>query len=272
MLNGITFGQYFPAESPIHRLDPRTKLILTIGMIAALFVCRGFMSLLLLAVFIAAVYTVSRVPIRSALKSVKAILPLIILMTLINLLYINGEHVLVKWWVFTVSVEGIVQAAFMGIRVVLLIIVTSLLTYTTSPIDLTDGLERLLSPLRYIKVPVHDLSMIMTIALRFIPTLTEEAEKIMSAQKARGADIETGSLIKRIKALIPILIPLLVSAVRRAAELATAMDCRCYQGGEGRTKMKQMNFSVLDLFAVVTYLLILAGVILINIFVGAWPL
>lgn len=268
MLDGISFGQYFPANSPIHRLDPRTKLLLTILLIVTLFLPKGFAALGIVAVFAIAVYAMSRVPFRLALRSIKAILPLVIIMTLLNVLYIKGDTVLWQWWAFTVSVEGIIQALFMSVRIILLIVVTSLLTYTTNPIDLTDGLERLLRPLKVIKVPVHDLAMIMTIALRFIPTLMEEANKIMAAQKARGADIDTGSFMKRIKALIPILVPLLVSAVRRAAELATAMDCRCYSGGEGRTQMKQIRLSMRDAVAAVCCVTLLIAVIVINRFVG----
>lgn len=267
MLNSISFGQYFPGESVIHQLDARTKLLLTIGILVDLFLPSGFVALGIVAVFVLAAYLVSGVPLRLALRSVKAILPIILIMTLLNVLYLPGERVLWEWWMFTVSVEGIFKAVFMSLRIALLIIATSLLTYTTSPIDLTDGLERLLSPLKFIKVPVHDLAMIMTIALRFIPTLMEEAEKIMSAQKARGADLESGSLAKRVKALVPILVPLLVSAVRRATELATAMDCRCYQGGEGRTQMKQSRLTGRDLTAAILFVILTAAVLLTDHFV-----
>ena len=262
MLDGISFGQYFPAESFVHRLDARTKILLTIGLIVALFLPKGFLALGIVAAFTVLVYAISRIPFSLALKSIKAILPLIVFMTLLNLLYLPGEHVLWSWWVFTVTREGIFKAIFMAVRIALLIVVTSLLTYTTSPIDLTDGLERLLRPLSLLRVPVHDLAMILTIALRFIPTLMEEAEKILSAQKARGADLDTGSLTKRVKALVPILVPLLVSAVRRATELATAMDCRCYQGGKGRTRMKQSKLGFRDLIAALAFCALLAGVIL----------
>ena len=268
MLDGISFGQYFPANSVIHRLDARTKILLTIGLIVALFLPKGFAALGLVAAFTVVVYALSRIPFTLALKSIKAILPLILFMTLLNLLYLPGEHILWSWWIFKITEEGILKAIFMAVRIALLIVVTSLLTYTTSPIDLTDGLERLLRPLALLHVPVHDLAMIMTIALRFIPTLMEEAEKILSAQKARGADIENGSLTKRVKALIPILVPLLVSAVRRATELATAMDCRCYQGGKGRTRMKQSKLGFRDLVAALVFICLLAGVILLDRFVG----
>lgn len=268
MFDKITFGQYYPAESAIHRLDPRTKLILTVALAVTLFIPNGFVSLLIAAVFTFAVYLISRVPLKLAFNSIKAILPLIIIMTVLNVFYIKGGTVLFEWWVFTISTEGIKKAVFMAARIILLIVTTSLLTYTTSPIDLTDGLERLLRPLKVVKVPVHDLAMIMTIALRFIPTLMEEAEKIMCAQKARGADIDTGNFAKRVKALIPILVPLLVSAVRRAAELATAMDCRCYQGGEGRTQMKQSRLHFSDGVAFILTALLITAVILTNMFIG----
>ncbi len=264
MLDGISFGQYFPGTSPIHRLDARTKILLTLGLLVALFLPDGFAALGLLAVFTVAVYLISRVPLRLALRSVRALIPILIFMTLLNVLYLPGEHVLWQWWVFSVSTEGIKKAIFMALRIVLLLVTTSLLTYTTSPIDLTDGLERLLSPLKVIKVPVHDLAMIMNIALRFIPTLLEEAQKIMAAQKARGADLESGSLTKRVKALIPILVPLLVSAVRRATELAVAMDCRCYQGGQGRTRMKQSKLGIGDLLAFVAFVLLTAAVLVLD--------
>lgn len=268
MFDKITFGQYYPADSRIHRLDPRTKLVLTIALAVALFIPNGFIALALAAVFTFVSYLLSKVPLRLALNSIKAILPLILIMTVLNVFYIKGGTVLFEWWVFTVSTEGIKKAIFMAVRIVLLIVTTSLLTYTTSPIDLTDGLEKLLKPLKVIKVPVHDLAMIMTIALRFIPTLMEEAEKIMCAQKARGADIDTGSFAKRVKALIPVLVPLLVSAVRRAAELATAMDCRCYQGGEGRTQMKQSRLHFSDGVAIFVTALLIVAIVLINKFIG----
>jgi len=262
MLDGISFGQYFPAESCVHRLDARTKILLTVVLIAALFLPHGFLTLSFTAAFILFAYLISRVPLSLSLKSLKALLPVLVFMTLLNLLYGEGEHLLWEWWVFHVSVESIEKAVFLTVRIVLLIILTSLLTYTTSPIDLTDGLEQLFRPLALLHVPVHDLAMIMTIALRFIPTLTEEANKILSAQKARGADMESGSLTKRVKALIPVLVPLLISAVRRATELATAMDCRCYQGGKGRTRMKQSHLSVCDFFAALLCALLLAAILL----------
>lgn len=263
----FSFGQFYPANSIIHKLDARIKLIGVIALIIALFIpgTGHFIPLIFAGMSIVIIFALSKVPLRLALRSVKSILPIIILMSLLNIFYANEGEVLWSWWKLTVTTGGLWRALFMIIRIVFLIIVTSLLTYTTNPIDLTDGLERLLSPLKVFKIPVHDLAMIMTIALRFIPTLMEEANKIIAAQKARGADIDTGSLIHRIKALVPILIPLFVSAIRRATELATAMDCRCYCGGDGRTRMKQMKLHLYDLFAGIICIVIIVITILLNL-------
>lgn len=263
----FSFGQFYPANSVIHRLDARVKLIGVIALIVALFIpaTGNFIPLIFAGICIVVIFALSKVPLRLALRSVKSILPIIILMSLLNIFYADEGEVLWSWWRLTITTGGLWRALFMIIRIVFLIIVTSLLTYTTNPIDLTDGLERLLSPLKIFKLPVHDLAMIMTIALRFIPTLMEEANKIIAAQKARGADIDTGSLIHRIKALIPILIPLFVSAIRRATELATAMDCRCYCGGEGRTRMKQMKLHLCDIIAFIICAVIIASTVLLNL-------
>ncbi len=263
----FSFGQFYPANSVIHKLDSRIKLLGVIALIAALFIpsAGNFIPLLFASAAVLVIYLLSKVPLRLALKSVKSILPIIILMSILNIFYTTDGDVLWSFWKITVTTGGLWRALFMIIRIVFLIIVTSLLTYTTNPIDLTDGLERLLSPLKIFKIPVHDLAMIMTIALRFIPTLMEEANKIIAAQKSRGADIDTGSLINRIKALIPILIPLFVSAIKRATELATAMDCRCYCGGEGRTRMKQMKLKLGDFVAIFLCIVIIAGSILLNL-------
>ncbi len=264
MLNGFSFGQYFPGESALHRMDARVKLLLTIGMIVALFVAGGAVPMALLVALTLLLFIGSHIPLTVLWRSVRGILPLVIFMSLLNIFYIKGPTVLAQFWIFTITLEGVWRAIFLAVRIILLIVVTSLLTYTTSPIDLTDGLERLLSPLKKIHLPVHDLAMIMTIALRFIPTLIEETDKIMSAQKARGADIDSGSLVRRVRATIPILVPLFVSAVRRATDLAVAMDCRCYHGGEGRTRLKQMKLHRVDLFGVLGYACILAAVIGLN--------
>ena len=249
MLKDITLGQYFPGKSVIHRLDPRTKLILLVVYIVALFMAVSWVSYAILAVFLVSCIAVSGVPAKSFVKGMKPLLFILAFTAILNIFFTTGETVLVSFWTITIYLEGIIRAVLMLLRIVMLIAGTFLLTYTTSPISLTDGLESLLSPLKVIKVPVHELSMMMCIALRFIPTLIEETDKIMSAQKARGADFETGSLLQRVKALVPILVPLFISAFRRADELATAMECRCYQGGEGRTKMKLLHFTYFDFVA-----------------------
>ncbi len=268
MLKDITFGQYYSAKSPIHRMDPRVKIVLLIFIIVFIFISKNAFALMLSAVFVLAVLLVSRVPIKLFLKNLKAILPVLILTAIINLFYNDGSAtILLSIWKLSVTQEGIYRAVFMASRIVLLIFVSSVLTYTTTPNDLTDALEKLLSPLKYLglKSAVHTLAMMMTIALRFIPTLIEEAEKIMNAQKARGADFESGSIKDRAKALIPILIPLLISSVRRAYELAEAMECRCYNGGEGKTRMKQLKTGITDYVSLAVTLLFGAGIILINL-------
>ena len=249
MLKDITLGQYFPGNSPVHRLDPRTKLIILVGYIVALFVAKSWVSYGICFAFLAVCIGFSTIPVKSIVKGMKPLVFILAFTGILNLFFTEGETVLVKLWVITVTLEGLVRAIFMVARILMLITATFLLTYTTSPISLTDGLESLLSPLKKIRVPVHELSMMMCIALRFIPTLIEETDKIMSAQKARGADFESGNLMQRVKALVPILVPLFISAFRRADELATAMECRCYQGGEGRTKMKLLRYHRGDLQA-----------------------
>jgi len=249
MLKDITLGQYFPGKSPVHRLDPRTKLIVLVAYIAVLFLAKSWISYGVCFAFLAVCIGVSTIPVKSIVKGMKPLVFILIFTGLLNLFFTEGETVLVNLWIITVTLEGLVRAIFMVARILMLITATFLLTYTTSPISLTDGLEALLGPLKKIRVPVHELSMMMCIALRFIPTLIEETDKIMSAQKARGADFESGSLMQRVKALVPILVPLFISAFRRADELATAMECRCYQGGEGRTKMKLLRYHRGDLYA-----------------------
>ena len=247
MLKDITLGQYFPGKSPVHLLDPRCKLIMLVIYIVALFTSSGPVSYGLLLAFLLIVIKISTIPPKSILKGMKPLIMILVFTGVLNLFFTTGEgEPLIDWWIFTIYVEGIVRAVFMVLRILMLITCTFLLTYTTSPIALTDGLEALMSPLKKIKVPVHELSMMMCIALRFIPTLIEETDKIMNAQKARGADFESGSIMDRAKALIPILVPLFISAFRRADELATAMECRCYQGGEGRTKMKLLRYTLWD--------------------------
>ena len=263
MLKDITLGQYFPGESVIHRLDPRTKLLLLIAYIVALFTAGDWISYAVVFSFLAAAIAISRIPLKSIVRGMKPLVVILIFTGILNLFFTGGEKVLVEFWGIAITQEGVLRAVFMVLRILLLITCTFLLTYTTSPIALTDGLESLLNPLKVIRLPVHELSMMMCIALRFIPTLIEETDKIMSAQKARGADFESGNLLQRVKALIPILVPLFISAFRRADELATAMECRCYQGGEGRTKMKLLRYSYFDLVAFCVGAVLIAGVMVL---------
>ena len=267
MLKDITLGQYFPGNSVIHRLDPRTKLIMLVVYIVALFMASGWVSYALMALFLIAVIQISSIPPKSIIRGMKPLVMILVFTGILNLFFTTGEgEPLVDFWIFTIYAEGLERAIFMVIRILLLISGTFLLTYTTSPISLTDGLEALMGPLKLIKVPVHELSMMMCIALRFIPTLIEETDKIMSAQKARGADFESGSLMDKAKALVPILVPLFISAFRRADELATAMECRCYQGGDGRTKMKLLRYCLWDYEAFGVGVLLIAAVALLRCF------
>ena len=250
MLRDITIGQHFPGDSLVHRFDPRLKLVMTIVYIIMLFAASNPLGLTLSILFLVAMYGVAKIPFKLILKSLKPILPIVIFTAVLNLFFVSGEgEPLFHLWILTIYEEGVRYAILMAVRVMALIAGTSLLTYTTSPIVLTDAIEQLLKPLGKLHFPVHELAMMMSIALRFIPTLIEETDKIMNAQKARGADFETGSIIQRAKALVPILVPLFISAFRRADELATAMECRCYQGGEGRTKLKLLRFKRGDLIA-----------------------
>ena len=260
MLKDITLGQFFPGNSVIHRLDPRTKLLALVAYIVALFVAKSWVSYGLMLGFLVTVIAVSKIPVKSIVRGMKPLVLILVFTGILNLFFTDGETVLVSFWAITVTLEGLLRAIFMMARILMLITGTFLLTFTTSPIALTDGLEALMGPLKVIKVPVHELSMMMCIALRFIPTLIEETDKIMCAQKARGADFESGSILQRAKALVPILVPLFISAFRRADELATAMECRCYQGGEGRTKMKILRFKRWDLSSFGICILLIAAV------------
>ncbi len=251
MLKDITLGQYFPGDSPVHRLDPRAKLICVVCYIVALFLAAWWLSYAALFLVLAVCVKVSTITPKAILRGMKPVVFLLIFTAVLNLLYYPGEHVLLSFWVFVVTLEGIRHAFFMVVRIMMLICCTFLLTYTTSPLALTDALESLMGPLKALHVPIHELSMMMSIALRFIPTLIEETDKIMSAQRSRGADFDSGNLIQRAKALIPLLVPLFISAFRRADELATAMECRCYHGGEGRTRMKQLQYRASDYAAIV---------------------
>ena len=262
MLRDITIGQHFPGNSVLHRCDPRLKLVGTIAYIIVLFVASNPLGIALSLALLALLYAVAKIPYRLILKSLKPIVPIIIFTAVLNLFFITGEgQPLVRVWIFAIYKEGVSYAILMATRVVALIAGTSLLTYTTSPIVLTDAIESLLRPLQKLHFPVHELAMMMTIALRFIPTLIEETEKIMNAQKARGAKLDNGKFTERIRALIPILIPLFISAFRRADELAMAMECRCYHGGEGRTRLKALRFGKLDVQCALA-LAVLLGIIL----------
>ena len=257
----ITLGQYFPGESPIHRLDARTKIICALVYLISLFVVQSFSAFALCIVLLAVVVIISRVPFKFISKGLKPIIFLIILTMIINLLFNTTGTVLVEIWKIKITDAGVYRAAFMGLRLVLLIFGSSLLTLTTKPIELTDGLEKLLSPLSKIGLPAHELAMMMTIALRFIPTLLDETDKIMKAQTARGADFENGSLKEKARALIPLLVPLFVSAFRIAGDLAMAMEARCYHGGSGRTRMHQTRFGKGDAIAVIVMIIYVALII-----------
>ena len=263
MLKDITLGQYFPGNSLIHRLDPRTKLIMLVVYIVALFMATGWAGYGLLFAFLVYVIKISTIPVKSIVKGMKPLVLILVFTGILNLFFTQEGTLLVDFWIIKIYSGGISRAAMMVARILMLITCTFLLTYTTSPIALTDGLEALMGPLKKVGVPVHELSMMMCIALRFIPTLIEETDKIMCAQKARGADFENGSLMDRARALIPILVPLFISAFRRADELATAMECRCYQGGEGRTKMKLLRYHREDFISFGCGIAIVAAVILL---------
>ncbi len=266
MLKDITLGQYFPGNSFMHRLDPRIKLILTVLYIVTLFLVSRFLGFAVVACLIALVVLFSGVSLRTALRGLKPLVFVIVFTAFFNVLYGGGEPLFPNIaWLSWIKAEGARNAAFMIIRIILLILGTSYLTYTTSPVMLTDALERLFRPLKVFRFPVHELAMMMTIALRFIPTLIDETDKIINAQKARGADFETGNIIRRAKALMPILIPLLISSFRRAEELADAMECRCYQGGEGRTRYKVYAFSWRDWTALAVMLLAMGAVVLLRL-------
>lgn len=267
MISDITLGQFFPGFSPLHKLDPRTKIILAIASIVAVFFANNPVSFALITLATLSMIIVSRISLKVVLKGIKPLIIILIFTAVLNVFMTGGEgEPLVEFWIFSIYTEGIVRAVYMALRVVLLIIITSMfLTYTTSPISLTDGLESLLSPLKLIKIPVHTFAMMMSIALRFIPTLVEETEKIMNAQKSRGADFSSGGLIKRAKALVPILIPLIVSSFKRAEDLATAMECRCYRGDKKRTKLVKLQFKWRDILWFISFAVFVAVVILSTI-------
>lgn len=269
MIRDITIGQYYPGESVLHRLDPRVKLITTFWLIIVIFLCKSFLSLGLIALTAVITALISRVPPKMILKSLKPIVIILIFTAFLNVFYVQGGQTYFEWWKISITEKGVNTAVFTMVRIVSLVIISSLLTYTTTPTMLTDALERVLSPLKIFKIKVHTLAMMMTLALRFIPTLIEEIDRIMNAQKARGADLESGGIIQRAKALVPIFVPLMVSSFRRAYELAFAMTCRCYTGGDGRTRMKQMKLCLRDFVAIIFCTAVTAGVIVLNIYFDA---
>ena len=271
MLNDVTFGQYYPTRSFVHNMDPRAKIVFMIAYIVAIFVADNFLALAAVTLFLIVAVLFSRVPFGRVLRSVKMILFLILFTAVLNLFFYSSggeEHMIWQWKFLSLSWESVVNMIFLALRLFLLVMGTSILTLTTAPVELTDGIESLLKPLKYIKFPVHELALIMSIALRFIPTLMDETNRIIAAQKARGADFETGGLFKRAKAMIPVLIPLLVSAFRRAEELGDAMDARCYSGAKGRTKYKKLVFTWRDLLGLLLLGALIAGVVLFNIYFG----
>ncbi len=264
MVRDVTLGQYYPGSSFIHRLDPRSKILLLISYLVIIFCTFNYVSLALVTVFTIFYIIISGVSMKTYIKSLKVILAIVIITSVLNLFYGTGEP-LWQWGILSITLNGINRAVFVTIRIVCLILASSCLTFTTAPTDLTDAIERLMKPLNKIHFPVHEIAMMMTLALRFVPTLLEETDKIMQTQKARGADMEAGNIITRIKALIPILIPLFVSAFRRAYEIAMAMECRCYRGGSGRTRMKTLHMSGRDAAAFAAVALIICGVIVCNV-------
>ena len=266
-MNSISLGQYYPAKSLIHSLDARIKVILAVLYIVCSFLCKNIISYAVLFVSALILIAISRIPLKIIIRALKPIIFILMFTVIINMFWTEGETLLVEWWIIKIYLEGIMNAVFIGIRIMVLIIGTSIfMTYTTTPIALTDALESLLSPLKLFKAPVHEFAMMITIALRFIPILSEETTKIMAAQKSRGADFSGGGLIKRAKALIPVLVPLFVSAFRRADELATAMECRCYHGGEGRTKLNVPRCRFRDYVALALIVVFGVGIVFINIY------
>lgn len=265
MLNNISIGQYFPGDSVIHKLDPRTKILFTLMFIVCIFASKGFLCFALIAAFAYLCMRITKIGLKFIVRGLKPILFIVVFTFLLNLFLSSGDDVLVKWGILKITYTGIRNALFMAVRLILLVTCTQLLTLTTSPIRLTDGLERLFAPLKKIKFPAHELAMMMSIALRFIPTLIEETDKITKAQKARGADFETGGVIKRVKSMVPLLVPLFVGAFRRADELAMAMEARCYRGGGGRTKMHPLVYKKNDYLAIGVSVILLACVIAFNV-------
>ena len=268
-MRDVSFGQYYPSSSFVHKLDPRVKILFLIAYITAVFLAKNFYAIGACAALFVLIVIFSGVPFRSLLRSIKAIMFLLLFTAVLNLFFHQGETIILSWWIIKISKEAIYFTIFLAARLFLLVLASSVLTLTTTPVSLTDGIESLLKPLKYIRFPVHELALIMSIALRFIPILTDETGRIMNAQKARGADFETGGLFKRVKAIVPILIPLLISAFRRADELGDAMDARCYSGSKVRTKYKKLTFGWRDLVAFLLIAVLIAGIILLRIYTPA---
>jgi len=264
LLKNITIGQYFPGNSAVHNLDPRTKLVLTVFLIVAVFISKTFSGFLLTAGFVLLAARASKIKLKFLVRGLKPILFIMTFTFVFNVFFQTEGTAILHWKFITITDHGLQRAIFMAIRLVLLITSSQLLTLTTSAISLTDGLESLMSPLKKVRFPAHEIAMMMSIALRFVPTLMEEADKIMKAQMARGADFESGNLVRRAKAMIPLLVPLFISAFRRADELAMAMEARCYHGGEGRTRMKILRFTPKDLYAALCVCALFSGILLLN--------
>lgn len=270
MIKDITIGQYFPFNSVIHRLDPRTKLLFTIAFIVTVFLANNFVSLFFCMLFSIVVIGFSKIPVKTVMKGLKPILLIIVITSILQIAYVDTGLVLVDVWKIKITSGGILTAVFMALRISLLIVMSTMLTYTTSPTALTNGLDRMFAPLKKLGIDFHTVTMIMTIALRFIPTLIEEVDKIMSAQKSRGAAFDQGNLMKRAKALVPLFIPLLFNSIRRAYELANAMTCRCYNGGKGKTTMNALKFSTRDYMSILVMAFLIGGIIVLNTFCGEY--
>ena len=270
MFRDVTFGQYYPKNSFVHNMDARIKLVLCLLFMVGIFFVQSYVGFALVTVFLMVVILSSKVPVKSILKSVKGIVVLLILTAMLNIFFTKSGNVLVSWWIFTITDEGLIYASKMLLRLVYLVIGSSVLTLTTTPVDLTHAIERLLAPLKVIKFPVHDLALIMSLTLSFIPSLIDETDRIIRAQKARGADFDTGNLFQRAKAFVPILIPLLVGGFRRAEELANAMNSRCYEGATNRTQMRVMKLSWRDLVASLVCIVVFGGIIVVYAMKATW--
>ena len=270
MIKDITLGQYFPMDSVVHKLDPRMKLLFVTSFIVMVFLSNNFISLAFCFGITALVIAISKIPLKSVLKGLKPIILIVVITSILQIAYNDGGITLVDVWKIKITSGGVLTAVFMALRISLLIVMSTMLTYTTSPTSLTNGLDRIFAPFKKIGLDFHTITMIMTIALRFIPTLIEEVDKIMSAQKSRGANFEQGSIVKRAKALIPLFIPLLFNSIRRAYELANAMTCRCYNGGQGKTTMNALKFSKRDYLGLLAVILVIVSIILLNIYCGEY--